>query len=146
MAHLGQACSCNAAHIAHSENGDIHISDAPIALRFVNREIVQGTSAKLCHLSQGLFQKAPLYRRFTHSKKRLVTVNWIFPLCSPQRHQAQIFRMNVHQRPIPPLCTVQSSFLHQTSIVSIPKRRKRVESYAWFWDRATFSSNEQRLV
>ena len=146
MAHLGQACSRNAAHIAHSENGDIHISDAPIALRFVNREIVHGTSAKLCHLSRSLFQKAPLYRRFTHSKKRLVTVNWIFPLCSPPRHQSTNNQYERSPTPIPPLWTVQSSFLHQTPIVSIPKRRKRVEFYAWFWDRATLSSNEQRLV
>ena len=49
--------------ISHSENGDIHISDASIALRFVNREIVQGTSAKLCHLSRGLIPKGSVVSR-----------------------------------------------------------------------------------
>src|SRR6266496_6854622 len=88
--------------ISHSENGDIHISDASIALRFVNREIVQGTSAKLCHLSRVLFQKAPLYRGFTYSKKRLVTANWIFPLSSPPRHQSTNNQDERSPTPIPP--------------------------------------------
>jgi hypothetical protein len=75
--------------------------------------------AQNCATSLGvLFQKAPLYRGFTYSKKRLVTPNWIFPLCSPPRHQSTNNQDERPPMPIPPFSTVQSSFLHQTSIVS----------------------------
>jgi hypothetical protein len=104
--------------ISHSENCDIHISDASIALRFVNREIVQGTSAKLCHLSRGLIPKGFVVSRIHVFQKQLVTPNWILPLCSPPRHQSTNNQDERPLTPIPPFSTVQSSFLHQTSIVS----------------------------
>src|SRR4029450_2100343 len=112
MAHVGQACGRDTAHISHSENGDIHIRDVSIALRFVNREIVQGTSAKLCQLSRGLIPKVSVVSRIHVSKKRLVTPNRIFPCCSPPRHKTKNNQDNRSPTPIPPFPTVQSSFLH----------------------------------
>jgi hypothetical protein len=99
MAHLGQACGGDAAHISHSENGDIHTSNAPIALRLLDRGIIHGRSPKLCYPSRGLISKSAIEPPSHVFQTRFITLNWIFPCSRHRPITAQIIRMNLPQLP-----------------------------------------------